>query len=761
MREIIKKSMIIILILLSQIIFAQEKGKIEGFIKDRITQQPLISANIILEGTNIGSTTNEKGYFSISDLPVGLYRLKISYIGYRSKIIPEVMVLSSKPTFLNIMMDEEAINLKGVTVTSGYFNTDITEQISIKQFSYEELRRTPGGFEDVVRALSVIPGVAKQSAGRNDLIVRGGAPSENLYLVDGFVVPNINHFATQGATGGTNSYIDLDFVGNTKFSTGGFSAKYGDKLSSVLDLKLREPRKDKIGGKALISASQFGFNSEGPLSESSDFLFSLRRSYLDFIFNAAGFSFVPQYWDMLFKYNFKPDNKNKFSFLFVGAKDDINFNIKDKEDRFDNARILANEQRQYTAGFSYRRILSNGVMNLRLGRNYTNYNSFQNDTTSTAIFKNKSKESELFFDADFFFKITGKSDVNFGINSKLIKTDYDIYFPDKFETSFGEVLPVNKIKTRKDFYKFAAFANYSFNLLDKIEFNLGLRGDYFSGIENNLSIAPRVSLSYMLSPVSKINFSTGIYYQAPSYIWLLYGNNNKLNFIKVNQFILGFEHLLSEDIQFITEVFYKDYSKYPTSKLRNYLTLFNTGVGFGGAESNFSSYGFEPLSSSGSGYSRGIEFSIQKKSSEVPLYGIASLTLSSSEFKALDKIQRKSAFDQSVIFSLTAGYMLDNSWIFSMKFRYASGLPFTPYHNFGKQKVDEYLSENLPATHGLDLRIDKIWNFSSSSLIAYFDVQNVYNKKNITGKRWDYYKMKPEDQKEFGILPTIGISYEF
>ena len=207
-------------------------------------------------------------------------------------------------------MSEAVIELEGVTVSSDVFENLPTEVNSVKKFSYEEIRRSPGGFEDVVRALSVLPGVARQSAGRNDLVVRGGAPSENLYIVDGLIVPNINHFGSQGSTGGPLSFINLDFVEETTFSTGGFQANYGDKLSSVLKIDLREGRKDRLGGKALVSASQFGLNLEGPVSENSNFIFSLRRSYLDFIFNAAGFNFVPEYYDLLTKYNYNIDKSN-------------------------------------------------------------------------------------------------------------------------------------------------------------------------------------------------------------------------------------------------------------------------------------------------------------------------------------------------------------------------------------------------------------------------------------------------------------------
>ena len=299
MKKIVFISTLIFLAI--SISYAQSKGSITGKVIDQISNESLPGVNIIISGSSIGTSTNLNGEFTILNLDIGTYQLTASFIGYNTVTLSDIVVNSAKPASVTIKMSESVIELEGVTVSADFFENLPTEVSSVKKFSYEEIRRSPGGFEDVIRALSVLPGVARQSAGRNDLIVRGGAPSENLYIVDGFVVPNINHFGSQGSTGGPLSLINLDYVGETTFSTGGFQVNYGDKLSSVLQIDLREGRKDRLGGKALVSATQFGLNLEGPIGEKSDFIFSIRRSYLDFIFNAAGFNFVPEYYDLLAK----------------------------------------------------------------------------------------------------------------------------------------------------------------------------------------------------------------------------------------------------------------------------------------------------------------------------------------------------------------------------------------------------------------------------------------------------------------------------
>lgn len=744
-------------------VFAQELvGEINGIVIDLTTKKAIPYANVVVLGTNYGAATDENGKYLIKNIPLNTYRLRASVIGYTAQTITDIVLQSNKPVAVNFELLPQAIEINGVTVTEGYFRNDPLELTSTKNFSYEEIRRSPGGFEDVVRALSVLPGVAQADAGRNDLVVRGGAPSENLYLVDGLEVPNINHFGTQGATGGPLSFINLDFVKETSFSTGGFPVLYGDKLSSVLKINLREGRKDRLGGKAIISASQFGVNAEGPLfNEKSSFMFSARRSYLDFIFKAAGFSFVPEYYDVLTKADYKVDNSNSFSFLFISAFDNVKFFNDNADKRYDNSRILGSDQIQYVTGLSYRKLFSNGYMNLSLSRNYIDYDTRQSDTLFNPIFKNKSKEEENNLRLDVVQKFSSTLEINYGLTAKLIEFDADILFP-TFITSFGDSLPITSLSKKDNFFKGGLYFNFNLLFFNKLVTNVGIRADYFDAIKNKYYFSPRFSASYMLTPLTNINFSTGVYYQFPSYIWLIADRlNENLDAVKVNQYIMGFDHQLNHDALLKVELFYKNYSNYPTSLIRPYLVLANTGAGFAGSDDNFSSFGLEPLVSKGFGKSRGVELSIQKKISDTPYYGILSLTYSKSDFTALDGIERSGAYDQNWIFNLSGGYKINNYWEASTRFRFASGRPYTPFMYNGLQSVVEYNSRRLVSIHSLDVRVDKRWFFSGWTLITYIDIQNIYNRKNLSGIRWDRKEQRVDESSSIGILPSIGISAEF
>lgn len=757
------KLTILIFILPITSLFSQElTGEIYGKVVDLTTKKPLPFANVIVMGTNFGAASNDEGIYKIEKIPVNTYQIRASLIGYNSQIITDVTVQTAKPTEVNFGLITQAIELNDVTVTSDYFKNNPLEVNSVRNFSYEEIRRSPGGFEDVVRALSILPGVAQADAGRNDLVVRGGAPSENLYLVDGIEVPNINHFGTQGATGGPLSFINLDFVRETSFSTGGFPVLYGDRLSSVLRVDLRNGRSDRIGGKATISASQFGLDVEGPiLNENTTFVFSARRSYLDFIFKAAGFSFVPEYYDVLTKTDFKADNKNYFSFLFLSAFDNVKYLNDDEDKRYDNSRILGSDQIQYVAGISWRRLFDNGYLNLSLSRNYTDFDTRQNDIFLNPIFKNKSREEENNLRLDVVQKLSQNIEMNYGGTAKLIEFDADIIFP-TFVTSFGDSLPITSLNKKDNFFKGVSYLNLNFDLFKRVITNVGVRFDYFDAISTKTYFSPRFSASYMLTTVTNLNFSTGVYYQAPSYIWLIADESNKeLKDVKVNQYILGIDHRLNSDALLKVEAFYKDYSNYPTSLVRPYLVLANTGAGFAGSDDNFSSFGLEPLVSKGSGKSYGVEFSIQKKLSETPYYGILSLTYGKANFTSLDGIERPGSYDQNWIFNLSGGYKIDKSWEVSLRFRVASGRPYTPYLSNGLQEVSEYNSRRLKSIHSLDLRVDKRWFFSSWSLITYIDIQNIYNRRNLSGVRWDGKDGKLDETSSIGILPSIGVSAEF
>lgn len=738
-----------------------DRGSVKGKAVDMMTQQPLPGVNIVIMETSYGTTTDLNGEYELNNLPQGRYKIRASLVGYESVVLPELIITNARPASADFEMKQSTLELGDVTVTADYFHKELNTVNSITNFSYEEIRRSPGGFEDVVRALSILPGIAQADAGRNDLIVRGGAPSENLYTVDGVVVPNINHFGSQGSAGGPLSFIDLNFVKEVDFSTGGFPALYGDKLSSVMNITLGEGRTDRQGGRATISATQFGLNAEGPINDNMNFLFSARRSYLDFIFKAAGFGFVPEYYDMLGKLSMNAGKNDRLSFLFIGAFDNVRFFNKTSEQRYDNSRTLGNDQLQYISSLNYRHLTSRGILSLSLGRNFVDYDFIQRDTLLNPVFVNSSRESESSLKADLIHKLTDHSEISAGAIFRYIRFNADLRLP-VFTTTFGDTLSVTSLERGNRYFKGGAYLQFTDKPIEQIGYNAGVRLDYFNAIGSPFTLSPRFSLSWYAGELTTFSLSTGLYYQAPSLIWLQGDSRNKeLKSIRALHVILGVQRRLRADTQVRLEGFYKQYSDYPASMLRKYLILSNTGAGFGGPEDNYSSFALEHLVSGGKGNVRGVELQLQKKNSEIPYYGIMSFTYSRSEFTALDKIARPGSYDQQFMFNLSGGYIFNDKWEAAVKFRYSTGKPYTPFNSDGTQSVALYNSRRLPELHSLDLRLDRRWYFEKWYLIAYIDIQNIYNRKNISSVQWDYRKNEIKESSNIGILPSIGISAGF
>jgi len=331
--------------------YAQQTGTITGKVVDAKTRQPLVGANVVIMDTDRGASTDLEGNYVISRVPVGTYRLKFMYIGYNSVLKTDIVVKTAAPAYVNAGLEETVIEGSEVTVTAGYFVEEQKIQTSTIGLSREEIRRFPGGFEDVVRTVSTLPGVAINAAGgRNDLLVRGGGPSENLYIINNIEVPNINHFGSQGNSSGSLSFVNLDFVEDVAFSTGGFGAQYGDKMSSVLSLNLLNKIPENFESKLTVSATQYGFDFEQPFKDNGNLIFSARKSYLDLIFKAAGLPFVPVYTDFNIIFNYDLSPNDKLFFLGLSAINSVDRDQSSLENRVKNAGILDNSQYQGISG---------------------------------------------------------------------------------------------------------------------------------------------------------------------------------------------------------------------------------------------------------------------------------------------------------------------------------------------------------------------------------------------------------------------------
>lgn len=738
----------------------QKSGLITGSIISRMSQQPLIGITVMLQGTKIGTKSDVDGKFVIKNAPVGFYSLKFSGVGYETYIETNVPVRSGKPTQLDVELVEKFVEIKGAEVKASYFIKPVETVTSSQILNSQDIRRAPGVQEDVVRATALLPGVAVTQAGRNDLIVRGGAPFENLFIVDNIEVPNINHFGSQGSTGGPLSIINIDFTRNVRFSAGGFGAKYGDKTSAITNIKLRHGNEEYFAGEANLSATGFGLSLEGPFgSEGSSYLFSVRRSYLDLIFKAAGFAFIPQYWDFQGKVKYKLNDFNYLEFLAIGALNDVTLNNDELDQRFDNSRFAVPRQNQYFSGLTWKHIFKSGFATITLGRNYTQFKTFQNDSNLTEVFRNESKESETILRTDLDLTLGEKSGLTFGNQIKYGgNIEYDVKIPGYIRTDQNGIPRPLNTDTSLSIYKNATYANWN-SSFGHHRFNIGARADYYNFTKDKLFFSPRVSYSYRINNLSNIIFSAGRYYQSPQYIWLIGGSEQELNPFRADQVVVGYDHTPLQDVKVQIEFYHKWYGDYPARVYRPQAVLAPSG--FDDALTDIP-FGLEPLANEGEGLSRGFEIFIQKKFSETPFYGLFSLSVSETKFKSLDGVERPGAFDTRFIMNVAGGYRFDEEWEASAKFRAASGLPTTPFTADGSYDFARYNEgERLPFFHSLDARVDKRWYLENYSFITYIDIQNIYAQKNVSAIRWNPRTGEPEYNESLGIFPTIGVTFEF
>jgi outer membrane receptor protein involved in Fe transport len=740
--------------------FSQEReGTILGRVLDRVTQQPLFGAKVSIVGSELKAETDNQGQFRIGRVPVGSYQLLFEREGYRPVVISDVVVETGHPNQQFVEMDLEVIEEK-VTVTADYFSKEATSFTSTRNLTYEEIRRMPGAAEDISRVIQAMPGIAASGDMKNDIIVRGGNPTENLFIIDNIQIPNINHFGAQGASGGAIGLVNTDFIHDVSMYSGGFPVSFGDKLSSAFKIILREGNRDRFSGDINLSIAGFGGTFEGPLfSKKGSWMFSLRRSYLELLSGISlGLTAVPDYWDSQIKIVYDLSDRHQLSLLGVGGIDRIK--VKNFDDPFVGYLKIDNRQREYVLGVSLKSLWGkNGYSILTISRSFNKFFYDVNDREEK-IYKSDSYEEEETLRFDLEYSLNPKAQLAAGVSFKRIGSSNDIFIKGGYDP-FGLYQPPKDVQLDLSTSKIAAYLQFSHDFHPKLKGTLGIRADYFEYIQE-FALSPRLGLSYQILPRHTLNLSYGIYHQSPEYIWLVsHPENESLGYLRADHLILGWEYLLKEDVKFSVEVFDKKYMNYPVDVNNPFFTLANSGGYFG------PSFFGGKLMSEGTGFARGVEFFLQKKFAR-KLYGLVNYSYSRVKFKALDGVLRPGDFDYCHIFTLIAGYKPSSNWEFSFKWRYTGGRPYTPYDEElskqvleGRLDLEQINALRFPPYHRLDLRMDRRFHFRKWNLVVYFDLQNVYNRGNVYGYIWDSVEEKVTTVYQWRIMPVGGFSIEF
>jgi hypothetical protein len=497
-----------------------QQGVIKGKVVDAVNNEPLPFANVIIRGTTNGATTDLDGNYELKVEP-GLYNVEASFVGYRTKIEYEVQVTKAKPRFLDFELEQSSESLEEVTVSAqDQFEKIAESPVSLNRLGINEIRRNPGGNQDISIVIQSLPGVASTPNFRNDIIIRGGGPNENKFYLDGIEIPTINHFATQGAGGGPVGLINVNFLREVDLYTGAFPINQSNALSSVMDLRLKEGRSDKLGGIFQVGASEVGLTLEGPLGEKTTFLASARRSYLQFLFSLFELSFLPTYNDFQFKVKHKINDKNQITVLGLGAIDQFRLNLdanETLEQQFQLQALPVNEQWNYSIGAKYTHFGKRSFTNVILSRfmlNNTAEKYQDNDETSIKLLDYESQEIENKLRVENIFRSKNlRATTGFGFEEAKYNTEtLDRQVP----AGSPPIFYSSDLRIYK--YSFFGSATRSF-FEERLSLTLGLRGDgntFNDNMANPLNqLSPKVALSYNINSELSFNANYAIYHQLP------------------------------------------------------------------------------------------------------------------------------------------------------------------------------------------------------------------------------------------------------
>lgn len=785
MKVISVKNILSLLLVFPTLLFSQIDGSINGYIYDSKSQLPLLGANVIIEGTEKGAISDENGFFEITNVSPKSYNLSVSYVGYQSKKIFNIIIKSKGNQTLEILLVESSEELEEIILYESPFKKSAETPLSVNTFSRVEIESYPGADNDVTKVVQSMPGLSPSVGGfRNDIIIRGGAPNETVYYLDEIEIPNINHFSTQGSAGGPQGMINISFIDEVTLSTSAFGVEYDNPLSGVLQFNQKNGNPKEISGNFRFGASDSAITIEGPFSKSEDnkttFIFSARKSYLQFLFELIGLPIRPDYWDFQWKVNHKIDDYNSINFIGLGAIDDFSVEAPDDFD-FTQQSFLEQvpiiQQNSTTTGISWIRKFKEkkGQFILALSTNklkniFSRY--VDNENLNGLYFRNDSHEWET--------KLRLKT-VNY-VNDWKISWGGNIQYSDYFNNT-SDLYNQAEYITKFNFYKYGLFGNISKSFFEnKLDVSIGIRSDedtFSSGSKFTNNLSPRLSTSLSISKDRRLkwNSSLGTYYKIPVYTVLGFKNslgefaNQDAQYTKSNHFVTGFDYALGNASKISVEGFLKKYDQFPISVV--------DGVSLANKGADFEVLGNENIITDGKGKTRGLEFLFQQKLTN-NFYGIFSYTFFKSEFTDLNENYLPSVWNSKHLSSFSGGYKLKKNWEISSRWRFSGKTPYVPYDldaslaNYPNMILDysELGNVKLGNFSQVDIRFDKKWNKENISINFFIEILNLLAQKipspseyglerDTTGNIITPFNLVEIDVNRESMIPSFGFSIDF
>lgn len=791
--------------------WGQKIGMLTGEVRDLNTQEELIGVAIKLVGQDtITTITDLEGRFLIK-IPVGRYQLESSYLGYGPQVLYDINIGTGSTQMVQIELREIGIALDETVISADQYvkATDMITPLATQRLTSDEIKVNPGGNFDISKVIQVLPGVAGGTTpNRNDIIVRGGGPSENVYYLDGIEIPVLNHFQTQGASGGATGILNISFIQDVQLTSSAFNSKYDDALASTIVVRQRNGNPNKLGGNIRLSGSEFAAMLEGPLGKKATFMASARRSYLQFLFQLLDLPIRPDYYDFQYKINYKINPKTELTWIGLGAIDNFKLATSKKSDANNEYITRANpliKQWNYTVGATMKRLVKNGYLTVALSRNmfFNGADRYENNALKEGekLFSLSSHEVENKLRIDMNQYVNGWK-YSYGIHAQYVKYDADIFNTvqsankDSTDTpTFSRVGYSND--TDIDFFKLGAYGHLSkYFYGEKLLISTGARLDINTFTKKSLNpiqtFSPRISLSYQFNDRWNTSASVGSYYKLPTYTMLGFVDSNRilqnkdLKYTNSIHYTIGSQFIPKNDLRITFEAFYKQYRNYPISQ--------TSGISFANIGTDYTAVGGDNYISHGKGRVYGFETYIQQKL-VANLFYVASATVYKSEYSGVDGKFKPSTWDYGFIVSGTFGYRFKRNWDIGLKYRIAGGQPYTPFdwvastsmyliNGTGSLDYNQLNSKRLPIFNQLDFRVDKKYNFKKVSLDLFVDFQNILFYKTPYLPKFTFERLEDNsgfkttdgkmiqtdgsnaiplilEQRSATIVPSIGFIVEF
>ncbi|MEN0051428.1 MAG: TonB-dependent receptor, partial [Bacteroidota bacterium] len=648
---------------------------VKGLITDKQSEMPLIGATISLVGTdNLGATTDIDGYFRLPNVPIGRHDFQVSYLGYNSITLPNVVVTTGKEVMLNIALEESLEQLNEVVVTAEVEKDRAINEmatISARTFSVEEVNRYSGGRSDVARLAGNFAGVSTSDDSRNDIVIRGNSPTGVLWRLEGVPIPNPNHFSTLGTTGGPVSAMNPNLLSNSDFLTSAFPAEYGNALAGVFDLSFRDGNRDNY--EFMIQTAAFsGFEAmaEGPINKNngSSFIVAGRYSFVGLAGNLGldiGTNAIPNYYDLSFKVNFGNSPIGRFTLFGIGGRSDVFFDRDDiaeddlfafpDEDSYADSQfgVLGLKHNLFIDDKTYLRTV---ISTSNSGNVFTRDRFFNEGTAeefSLRLDQNDNSTNRYsissYINRKFNARLTGRAGIL--VENEQHDVQYDIHEGISDFNGDGQIGNITVYDFEEGATMIQPFAQVQYRFTSQWTLNAGLHAQYLD-LNDNVALEPRVAVNWNFAPKQTLNLGYGLHQQShPLPILLIQEEvtegifeetNRDLKFTRSHHFVLGYDVKLGKSWRGKVETYYQAIDRVPVDPFSSSFSLLNLGADFGFP---IDAYG---LVSEGTGYNTGVELTLEKFFSD-GFYGLLTTSIFDSKYEGSDGIERNTAFNNGYV----------------------------------------------------------------------------------------------------------------